>query len=90
MPLPATTTEQEVSGELVPTLTIFVDRLARLLGDLEPDRSTRFPLAHGCTFNRKCVRCHVSNAETDHVTSSELTVNGEIEKGEVPLSPRHL
>lgn len=85
-----TTTEQEVPGKLVPTLKIFVDRLARLLGDLESDRSPRLALTNRRAFDRVSVRCHIKNAETYYIAPSEFAVDGEIEKRQITLPPRHL
>lgn len=87
---PASTRRQENARLVTQNLETVIDSLTRLLGDLEPHRSTCLPLAHGCTFDRTSVWCHVSNVETDHVTPPEFTVDGEIKQGEVPLSPRHL
>jgi hypothetical protein len=86
----STTTEQEISGQRVPTLKIFVNRLAGLFGYLEPDRSTRLFLTNCRAFDRISVRCHVIDAKTDHVAPSEFAIDGEIEKRQIALASRHL
>jgi hypothetical protein len=86
----ATTNEQEIPAKLVPPLKIFVDRMARLLGDLKANRSTRLALTNGRAFDRVSVRCHVKDAEAHHVALSEFAVDGEIEMRQITLPPRHL
>jgi hypothetical protein len=47
-------------------------------------------LTNSRAFDRVSVRCYVKDAEADHVTPSELAVDGEIEERQISLPPHHL
>lgn len=46
---------------------IFVDRLARLLCDLERNGMSRLSLAPGGSVDRTAMRCNVTDPETDEI-----------------------
>ena len=47
----ATAMEQKIAGALPGRRKLLVDRLTRLLGDLEPDRKTGLALPNGRAFD---------------------------------------
>jgi hypothetical protein len=60
-----------------------VDRLPRLLGDLEPDRPTGLPLADCRAIDRVAVRRNILDPQSDHVTTAKLAVDGDVEEREI-------
>jgi hypothetical protein len=64
--------EQEIAGTLPGCRKALVDRLARLFGDLEPDRRTGFALPYGRAIDGIAVRSDVLDLEAHHVAPAQL------------------
>jgi hypothetical protein len=72
---------------------VIIDGLTGLFGDLEPDRTTRLPLAYCCTINRIAVGRNILDPEAHHITPSQFAIDRKIEERKVPrplgkLQPR--
>jgi hypothetical protein len=59
---------------------VLVDRLARLLGDLEPDRATGLALPNGRTVDCVAMWRDVLDLEAHHVAPAQLAIDREIEE----------
>lgn len=79
----ATSGEHEFTGPSPGLLQIGIDRLARWLRQLEPDRPARFPLAHRRSINGVTVRGHILDLQANHITAAELAIGREVEHREV-------
>jgi hypothetical protein len=73
-----------------PIRKVLVDRLARLLGDLEPHRKTGCVLPNGRTVDGIAMWRDVLDLEAHHVAPAQLAVDREIEEREVPRAPSEL
>jgi hypothetical protein len=58
---------------------IFVNRLVGLLGDLEPDRTAGFLLAHRRALHGVAKGCDILDLQAHHVATAQLAIDGEIE-----------
>jgi hypothetical protein len=61
------------------------ERLARALGDLEPDRPLRLALDDRSAFLDMAGGVDVSNLQAHEVTTSQFTVDGEVEQRQVSV-----
>jgi len=82
--------KQKLSGLPSGQPQVIIDRLTGLLGKLEPHRVAGLPLANGCSVERVAVRRHVIHANGDNIAAAQLTVDGEVEQGEVTHAPIEL
>jgi hypothetical protein len=82
--------EQKIAGTLPARRKVLVNRLARLLGDLEPHRTASRVLPHGRTVDCITMWRNVLDHEAHHVTATRLAIDGEIEEREVPCPPCEL
>src|SRR6516225_4374131 len=82
--------EQELPRPPSLQLEVVIDRLPGLLGDLEPDWPPGLPLSDSRSVERVTVRRHVLYADGDDVAAAQLTVDGEVEQGEVACAPLNL
>jgi hypothetical protein len=92
-PFAAPATEQKIAGTLLGRREMVVDRLARLLGNLEPDRKNSLVLPNCRAFDCIAVWRDVLDLEAHHVAATQLAVDREIEERQVPrasceLQPR--
>jgi hypothetical protein len=69
---------------------VLVDRLTRLLGDLEPDRKTGLVLANGRTVYGIAMWRDVLDPEPHHIAATQLAVDREIEERQFPRAPCEL
>jgi hypothetical protein len=69
---------------------VLVDRLARLLGNLAPDRTTALALPNGRTVDCITMWRDVLDLEAHHVASAQPTIDREIEERQVPRAPCEL
>jgi hypothetical protein len=86
----ATAAEQKFAGLPSGRLDVVVDGLPRLLGQLEPDRPTGLLLPHHRAIDRITARCHVLDAQCDHVAAPQLAVDRKIEHRQIARSTIHL
>jgi hypothetical protein len=75
--------KHEFTGPSAGLLQIGINRLARRLRQLEPDRPARFPLADGRSIDCVTVRGHIFDLQGNHITTAELAVDREIEHREL-------
>jgi hypothetical protein len=75
--------EQELARLPVGHSEIFVDRLPRLLGEFEPDRTTGFLLADRRPIERVAVGGHIIDADRHDIATPQFAINGEVEQREV-------
>jgi hypothetical protein len=68
--LAATATKEEVAGSLLSRRNVLIDRLARLLGDLESDRKTGLVLPNGRTVDSIAMWCDVFDLEPHDVAAT--------------------
>ena len=61
-----------------------VDRLAGLFRDLEANRPSCFSLSNGGSINGITIWCDVNDLEADNVAATELAVDGQVKKREIP------
>jgi hypothetical protein len=61
-----------------------VNRLARLLCDLEANGPSRLSLADASPIDGTAIGCYVSDPQTDDVTSTKFAIDGEVEQREIP------
>jgi hypothetical protein len=59
-------------------------RVASLLDEFKPYRLLGFALHHSCTGNNAPILGDVAHPKPDEVATSQLAVDGEIEKGSIP------
>jgi hypothetical protein len=81
--------EQKSAGTL-PGRQVLVYRLARLLGDLEPDRKTGLVLPNGRTIDSIAMWCDVLDLEAHQVAAAQLAIDRQIEERQVPGAPCEL
>jgi hypothetical protein len=55
---------------------IVVERLPRLLGQLEPNRPTGLPLPDIRSVDSVAIGCHVIDAERDEIAAAQFAVDG--------------
>jgi hypothetical protein len=79
----ATTREQDLAGPLIGSLQIIIDGLTRLFAQFESDRLTSLFLSDGCAIRRVAAGGDILDPDGDDITPSKLTVDCEIEHGEV-------
>jgi hypothetical protein len=90
-PIPrAVPSEQELVRLLIGGSDVIIDRLPGLLRHLKPNRLAGLPLAHRSAIDRVTVRSDLLDPQTDDVASSELTIDGQIEHGQVACTLSHL
>jgi hypothetical protein len=82
--------EQEIAGTIPARRKVLVDRLARLLGNLEPDRKTGLVLPNGRTVDGIAMWRDVLDLEAHHVAATQLAIDREIEERQVPHPPCEL
>src|SRR5262245_5495803 len=79
---PASREDVWVRGS-TPLREIDVDRLARLLRNLEANRPPCFALSNGGSIDGITMGCHISNPQAYQVAPPKFAVDGEIEQGEI-------
>ena len=84
-PSVAATGEQELTRLASRQAQVLVDRLARLVGQLEPNGSAGLLLADGCAIHRVAARGDVIDANGNHVAAAQLAVDRQVEEGEIAL-----
>jgi len=62
---------------------MLVDCLTRLLGQLEPHRAPGFLLANRRTVEGIAIGGHVVDADSHHVATTQLAVDGEVEESQI-------
>ena len=72
--------KQELTRLPCRQLQVVINRLAGLLGNLEPDWAAGLPLPNGCAVECVAVRCHVIHADANHVAAAQLAVDGKVEQ----------
>jgi hypothetical protein len=82
--------EQELAGLPLGQAQIFVDSLARLLGQFKPDRSTGFLLPDRRAVQTVPVRGDVIDPYRHDVTAPKFAIDREVEQGEIAGSPFEL
>jgi len=82
--------ENKVAGRFLNRLQIIIDRQSRVLRDLEFDGSSSLPLKDRCPVHGSPVRDDIRDFEADDVATAQLAIDGEIEKGQIPLPPGEL
>jgi hypothetical protein len=82
--------KQEIAGLLSNRLDVVVDRLPGLLGQLEPDGMSGFPLTDGSAINGDPMRGHILDLEAHDIAASELAVDGKIKHSEFACSALEL
>ena len=60
-----------------------VDRLARLLRNLEANRPPCFELSNGGSIDGITMGCHISNPQAYQVAPTKFAVDGEVEQCEI-------
>ena len=63
---------------------IGIDRLAGLFGQLKLDRPAGLLLPDGGTIQRKALWGDIFDPDADHVTTTQLAVDCQVEQGQVP------
>jgi hypothetical protein len=58
-----------------------------LLGQLEANRSTRFPLADAGSIKRITIGCDVTDAQRNEIAASELAVDRKVEERQIAQTP---
>jgi hypothetical protein len=86
----AATGEQKFAGLPASHSEILVDRLSRLLGELEPDRTTGLLLADRCSIKRGAVGGHVTDVHSHDIVAAQFAVDGEVEQREIADAPFEL
>jgi hypothetical protein len=66
---------------------LIIDRMARLLRDLELHGTACLPLADRSSIERAAMRCDVGDHQAYEIASAQLAVDRQIEEGQVPNSP---
>ena len=61
-------------------------RVSRLLGDLELDRPLGFLLEYNPAMAHAATMGNVSNPDFDQITSSQLTVDGQVEQSQITMA----
>jgi hypothetical protein len=89
-PIPAAAMEQKVAETLPGRRDVVVERLARLLGDLEPDRKTGLVLPNDRTVDGIAMWRDVLDPEAHYVAAAQLAIDREIEEGQVARAPCEL
>ena len=75
--------EQELAGSFAGDLQIIIDRLAGLLAQFKSNRPAGFLLPDRCAIRRVSACGDVFDSDGDDITATELTVDCQIEHGEV-------
>ncbi len=78
--------EQEIAALLLYRFEIIIDGLSGLLGYLELNGSSRLPLSYRCAIIGTPVRGNIFDLEAYNIATTQLTIDGEIEEGEVSLA----
>jgi hypothetical protein len=79
--------EQKIPATFPGHRKVLIDRLAGLLGDLEPDRKTGLVLPHGRTVQSIAMWCDVFDLETHDVAATQFAIDREIEERQIPSWP---
>ena len=82
--------EEKIAGTLPGRRKVLVDRLARLLGDLEPDRKTGLVLPNGRAVDGVPMWRYVLDLEAHHDAATQLAIDRKIEERQVPRAPCEL
>jgi hypothetical protein len=90
MTLAATATKQEIAGSLLGRRNVLIDRLAGLLGDLEPDRKLGLVLPNGRPVDRIAMRRDILDSKAHQVSATQLAIDREIEERQVSRAPCEL
>ena len=80
------TNEYKVAWRFLNRLQIIIDRQSRVLRDLELYGSSSLPLENRCPVHGLPVRHDIRDPKADNVATSQLAIDGEIEKGQIPLA----
>jgi hypothetical protein len=75
--------EQELAGTSAGIPKMFVDSLPGLLGQFEPHRTSSLLLPDCCSVERIAIGSHVIDADSHHVATAQLAIDGEIEQCEI-------
>jgi hypothetical protein len=79
----ASSSEQELPWAPARNTKMLVDCLTRLLGQLETHRAPSFLLANRRTVEGVAIGGHVVDADSHHVTATQLAVDGEVEESQI-------
>src|SRR5438128_2023070 len=85
----AATGEEKLAGFLSGGLEVLIDSLARLLGQLESDRSTGLLLPHSRAIDRIPAGRDILDPQCDHITAPQLAVDRKIEHRQVARPTIH-
>jgi uncharacterized protein (DUF2336 family) len=88
--LVAAAMEQKIAETLPARRDVVVERLARLLGDFEPDRKTGLVLPNDGTVDGIAMWRDVLDPEAHYVAAAQLAIDREIEEGQVARAPCEL
>jgi hypothetical protein len=88
--LAATATKQKIAGSLLGRRNVLIDRLARLLGDLEPDRKLGLVLPNGRPVDRRAMRRDILDSKAHQVAATQLAIDREIEERQISRAPCEL
>src|SRR5689334_9907114 len=83
----AATGKQKLASLPAGQSQVFVDRLARLVGELEANWPTGLFLADGRPVHRVPAWRHIIDAHGDHVASAQFTVDRQVEESKVARLP---
>src|SRR5262245_7016644 len=68
--------EQRLTWLLTSGSEVVVNRLARLIGQLELDRPSRLLLPHHCSIDRIAIRSYILDLQGDDVATAKLAIDG--------------
>jgi hypothetical protein len=85
--LAAAAMEQKIAGTLPGHRKVLVDRLTRLLGNLEPDRKTGLVLPNGRPLDGIAVWHDIFDPKAHHVATTQLAIDREVEERQIARAP---
>ncbi len=75
--------EQALAGAAAGGPQVLVERMARHLGQFEPDGSAGLALPNGCAVDGVAVGCHVIDPQRYQITAAQLAIDGKVEQCQV-------
>src|SRR5208283_2671000 len=78
-----TTSEQKVARLLAIGFEVFIDSIARRLGQFEPHGLAGFSLTHGGAIENDAIWGDILDSKGDDITAAQLTVDRKVEHGQV-------
>src|SRR5262249_62039087 len=79
--------KQKLTGLLTRSSEVVVNGLSGLIRQLEFDRPSRLLLPYGGAIDRVAIWSNILDLQGDDVASAKLTVDGQVEHGQVTGSP---